>query len=111
GLRVLLLLVGLAGVHGLLGPLIDERHVGLPGGIITAFQIGLAAVGQLKIAHGIVIVGTYFNGLVQILNAFVDEIGVLLDQRLAGLLRHLNIAFSIVIQPNRLQLTHRIAVG
>src|SRR6185503_8049832 len=86
GTLVFLGLVFLAGSHGLGAPFLGLGNVLLNGVSVAVVDVGLAAIGQVEIGHGIVVVGAVLDGLVEVLQAFINQRLVLDGQILHDLL-------------------------
>src|SRR5579864_4687842 len=85
--RTLLLLgLGLLGIHHLLEPVIRGRDVGFVGLRVAALDIGLLAVDQVQVGHGIVVVLAQLERLVEVVEALLNQPLVLLLHLLADLL-------------------------
>src|SRR5208283_4182198 len=63
--------LGLFRGHGLVDPLVGCLQVGGMRFLVVALNIGALAVHQVHVGHGVVIVGTKLQGLVQIVDAFL----------------------------------------
>ena len=78
-------------------------HICLHRGRIAIIDVCLAAVDQVQIGHGVVVVGPVGHCLVQILQALIHQRGILCLERLHHLLGRLHIALAIVVDAGRLQ--------
>src|SRR6185312_1447453 len=88
--------VGLACAGSLLDPVVGLREVGLACRIVAAFQVGLAAIGEVQIVHGVVIVRIDADRLVEVLHCALDQVGVRSLQLRANFLRLFHIALAVV---------------
>src|SRR5271166_353206 len=60
--------------------MVGRFQVFLAGGEIVAFHVGLLAVHQVQVSHGVVVVGAKLDGLVQAVDALLDRGSVLFLQ-------------------------------
>src|SRR5581483_286994 len=82
----LLLGFGLLDGQGLVNPLIGSLEVGGPRGGVFALNVGAFAVHQVHVGHGVVVIRTQLQGLVQVVDAFLDVGRILLFERRAHFL-------------------------
>src|ERR1700722_11667947 len=66
-LLILFLLIRLTGSHGLVAPLVKQRHIRLVRGFIAAIKVSLTAIQQAQVRHRIIVAGTKIDGLRQFL--------------------------------------------
>src|SRR5580692_5781195 len=69
--------LGLLGAQGLVDPVVGSFQIFLTGGKVVAFYVGLFAVHQVEIGHGVVVVGTELDCLIEAVDAFRDQGSVL----------------------------------
>src|SRR5690242_13957791 len=67
----------LLGRHGLIDPVVGRFQIGGAGGRVIAFNVGFFAIHQVHVRHGVVVVGTQLQRLIQIINAILNGLPVL----------------------------------
>src|ERR1019366_2080718 len=72
--------------HGFVDPLVGRLQILGAGCRVGALDIGTFPVHQVQVGHGVVVVRTKFERLIQVIDAFLNVGGVLLLQRGANLL-------------------------
>src|SRR6202795_4398150 len=78
--------LGFFGGHGLVDPLVGGLQIGGAGRRVVALDIGAFPVHQVQVGHGIVVVRTKLDRLVQIIDTFLNVGGISLSHRGADLL-------------------------
>src|SRR5450631_70650 len=70
--------LGLLGGHGFVDPLVGGLQIGGAGGQVIALDIGSFPVHQVHVGHGVVIIRTKLERLVQIVDTFLNVGGIVL---------------------------------
>jgi hypothetical protein len=63
---------GFLGAQSLVHPVVGGFQIFLAGTRIVAFDIGLFAIHQVQVGHGVVVIGTKLDCLIQAVDALLD---------------------------------------
>src|SRR5208337_3553768 len=104
--------LGLLGGHGLIHPVVRGLEIGLAGVGIIALEVGLLAIQEVQVRHGVVVVGTQLNRFLQFLDSIL-HLGLVLVLDALKQLRAVLLVLEIVggFQPQFGALLHPALVG
>src|SRR6202030_2232551 len=68
--------LGFFGGHGLVDPLVGGLQIGGAGRRVVALDVGAFPVHQVQVGHGIVVIRTKLDRLVQIIDTFLNVGGI-----------------------------------
>src|SRR5437879_9851848 len=71
--------LGFLGGHGFVDPLVGGLQIGSAGGRVVALDVGAFPVHQVQVCHGIIVVRTKLDRLVQIIDTFLNVGGISLS--------------------------------
>lgn len=89
-------LVLFSGGHGFAGPEVGFGEVFGARRVVAAGEVGVAAEGELKVLHGVVVAGAEFDGAGEVVEAVVDEGAVFPAKGEAGGARKGGVAVAVV---------------